>query len=63
MYVEVRAGNMDRAIRLLKRKLADDGIFKELQTRRHYEKPSEKRRRKARAAVSRLRRELQERTD
>lgn len=63
MYVEVRAGNIDRAIRLLKRRLAEDGIFKELQARRHYEKPSEKRRRKARAAVSRLRRELQERTD
>ncbi len=63
MYVEVRNNNVDRAIRLLKRKLADDGIFKELQARRQYEKPSEKRRRKARAAVSRLRRELLERTD
>ena len=63
MYVEVRNNNVDRAIRLLKRKLAEDGLFKELQARKFYEKPSEARRRMHRAAVSRLKRELRERTD
>ena len=63
MYVEVRNNNVDRALKLLKRKLAEDGLFKELQARKFYEKPSEARRRKMRAAVSRLKRELRERTD
>ncbi len=60
MYVEVKNNNVERAIRLLKKKLAEDGIFKELQIRKFYEKPSEKRRRLKRAAVSRHRREMRE---
>lgn len=47
---------MDRAIRLLKRKLVDDGLFKELQARRFYEKPSDKNRRIKRSAMARQRR-------
>lgn len=63
MYVEIRNNNVDRGLKVLKRKLAEDGLFKELQARKFYEKPSEERRRKKRAAVSRLKRELRERTD
>jgi small subunit ribosomal protein S21 len=59
MYVEVRNNNVDRALRVLKKKLADEGFFKELQSRRFYEKPSEKRRRKKRQAIARNRRQLQ----
>lgn len=57
MLVEVRNGNIDRAIRTLKKKLTDDGFFQELREREFYEKPSEKRRRLKRAAISRQRRE------
>lgn len=43
--VEVR-GDIEHAIRLLKKKLQLDGIKKELKRREYYEKPSAKRRRK-----------------
>ena len=49
---------MDRALRVLKRKLIEEGVFKELQERRFYEKPSERKRRKKRAAIARNKREM-----
>ena len=55
MKVDVRNNNVDRAIRVLKRKLTDEGVFRELQERRVYEKPSDKKRRLKRAAVARQR--------
>ena len=58
MKVEVRNNNMDRALRVLKRKLIEEGVFKELQERRFYEKPSERKRRKKRAAIARNKREM-----
>lgn len=56
MKVEVRNNNVDRAIQVLKRKLIDEGVFKELQKRRAYEKPSDRKRREKRAAIARERR-------
>ena len=56
MKVEVRNNNVDRAMQILKRKLIDEGVFRELQERRCYEKPSEKKRRKQGAAIVRERR-------
>lgn len=61
MKVEVRNNNVDRAMKVLKRKLTDEGHFKDMQKHRFYEKPSDKRRRKRRAAVGRARREEAER--
>jgi small subunit ribosomal protein S21 len=60
MRVEVRNNNVDRAMQILKRKLIDEGVFKELQERRCYEKPSDKKRRLKRAAVARERRRERE---
>lgn len=60
MKVEVRNNNVDRALRVLKRKLTEEGVFRELQERRFYEKPSDKRRRKKRQAIARTRRALSE---
>ncbi|NTW57846.1 MAG: 30S ribosomal protein S21 [Nitrospirae bacterium] len=37
---------MEKAIRVLKRKIPRDGIFRELKNRRFYEKPSLKKKRK-----------------
>ena len=34
--------NIEKAIKILKRKLIREGLFKELKQRRYYEKPSEK---------------------
>ena len=39
--VVVEGDNVERAIKILKRKMADEGIFRELKKRRYYEKPSE----------------------
>ncbi|MCK4248163.1 MAG: 30S ribosomal protein S21 [Candidatus Omnitrophica bacterium] len=43
---------LERALRRLKRKLDREGTMRELRERKHYEKPSEKRR-KARKSSSR----------
>ncbi|MDG4475738.1 30S ribosomal protein S21 [Thiovibrio frasassiensis] len=43
--IEVR-GDIEQAIRLLKKKMQLDGMKKELKRREYYEKPSDKRRRK-----------------
>ena len=37
--------NLEKAMRVLKRKLIREGLFKELKSRRFYEKPSELRKR------------------
>jgi len=52
--IEVR-GDIEQAIRLLKKKLQLDGIKKELKRREYYEKPSVKRRRKQAEARRKLR--------
>lgn len=52
--VKVRRGeSVDKALRRLKKKLDKEGIMREIRAHRHFEKPSEKRRRKA--ARARLR--------
>lgn len=61
MKVEVRNNNVDRAIRVLKRKLTDEGVFKDMQKKRFHEKRSDKKRRLKRAAIARARREEAER--
>ncbi|MFH0879538.1 MAG: 30S ribosomal protein S21 [Lentisphaerota bacterium] len=46
--VKVRKGeSVDKALRRLKKKLDREGIMREIRAHRHYEKPSEKKRRKA----------------
>ncbi len=52
--VEVR-GDIEYAIRQLKKKLQMDGMKKELKRREHYEKPSVKKRRKQAEAKRKLR--------
>jgi small subunit ribosomal protein S21 len=52
--VEVR-GDIEYAIRQLKKKLQMDGIKRELKRREYYEKPSEKKRRKQAEAKRKMR--------
>ena len=40
LEVIVEGDNVERAIKALKRKVAHEGIYKELKRRRFYEKPS-----------------------
>ena len=53
--VLVRDNNVDQALRALKKKMQREGIFREMKMRRHYEKPSEARVRKAGESVRRAR--------
>jgi small subunit ribosomal protein S21 len=39
--VTVRNGNLEQAMRVLKRKVQKEGIVKELRDRQYYKKPSE----------------------
>ena len=48
--VEVRDNNINQAMRRLKKLLQSEGVFKEMRDRRHFEKPSLKRK-KAKAAA------------
>lgn len=52
--VEVK-GDIEYAIRQLKKKLQMDGIKRELKRREYYEKPSEKKRRKQAEAKRKMR--------
>ncbi len=49
--------NIEKAMKILKRKLIKEGVFKELKLRRYYEKPSEKRKRKLKESLKKLRKE------
>ena len=56
LEVVVDERGIERAIRQLKRKIASEGVTKELKRRKHYEKPSVRKRRKSREAERRRRR-------
>ena len=43
IYVEVRGNNVEKAMRVLKRKIQKQGLVKEIRDRQYYKKPSEKR--------------------
>ncbi len=53
--VNVRDNNVDQALRVLKKKMQREGIFREMKLRRHYEKPSEKKAREEAEAIRRSR--------
>ncbi|MET3855714.1 MULTISPECIES: 30S ribosomal protein S21 [unclassified Rhizobium] len=55
MQVLVRDNNVDQALRVLKKKMQREGIFREMKARSAYEKPSEKRAREKGEAVRRVR--------
>lgn len=55
VQIVVRDNNVDQALRILKKKMQREGIFREMKQRRHYEKPSEKRVRETQEAIRRLR--------
>jgi len=55
MQVLVRDNNVEQALRVLKKKLQREGVFREMKARRAYEKPSEKRVREKAEAVRRTR--------
>ncbi len=55
MQVLVRDNNIDQALRVLKKKMQREGIFREIKRRRFFEKPSERSTREKAEAVRRAR--------
>ncbi|MFC3205219.1 MAG: 30S ribosomal protein S21 [Mesorhizobium sp.] len=55
MQVLVRDNNVEQALRVLKKKMQREGVFREMRSRRAYEKPSEKRAREKAEAIRRNR--------
>ena len=55
MQVLVRDNNVDQALRVLKKKMQREGVFREMKRRRFYEKPSEKSTREKAEAIRRAR--------
>jgi small subunit ribosomal protein S21 len=53
VQVSVRDNNVDQALKVLKKKMQREGIFREMKLRRAYEKPSERRAREKAEAVRR----------
>ena len=53
MQVTVRDNNVDQALKVLKKKLQREGVFREMKLRRAFEKPSERRAREKAEAVRR----------
>ena len=58
MEIRVDSNDVEKALRLLKRKIQRDGLFRELKNRRFYEKPSLRKKRKRREAQKRKQKSL-----
>lgn len=56
--VEVRDGNVEKALRKFKKKIQEQGLLIELRERETYEKPTTRRKRKKSAARNRWQKEL-----
>jgi len=55
LQVIVRDNNVDQALRVLKKKLQREGVFREMKRRKAYEKPSERKTREKAEAIRRAR--------
>lgn len=53
--VTVRDNNVEQALRVLKKKMQREGLFREMKLRKNYEKPSQKKKREQAEAVRRAR--------
>ena len=50
--VQVRQGNLEQAMRVLKKKVQREGIIKDYRAKSVFEKPSEKKRRKKKEGIA-----------
>ena len=57
LEVKVRNNNVEKAIRVLKKKIQKDGMMRELRQRQYYEKPTLKRQRKLKESLRRVAKE------
>jgi small subunit ribosomal protein S21 len=55
VQVVVSNQNTEQALRVLKKKLQREGVFRELKMRRYFEKPSERKKRELAESIRRIR--------
>jgi len=60
LKVEVRDNDVNKALRLFKKKVQEDGLLQELRAREFYEKPTAKRKRKKAAGIARQKKKLRD---
>ena len=63
MQVVVKNGNVERAMRTLKKKLQKEGLLKELKQKQYFEKPSAKKARKKAEGIKRYQRNLKKKME
>jgi small subunit ribosomal protein S21 len=63
VYVAVRENNVDQALRVLKKKMQREGMFREMKNRRNFEKPCERRAREAAESTRRVRKLMRKRME
>ena len=63
MQVTVRDNNVDQALRVLKKRMQREGVYREMKLHQRYEKPSEARVRKHAEAVRRARKAARKRLE
>jgi len=63
MQVFVRDNDVSSALRVLKKKMQREGVFREMKRRRAYEKPSQRRVREAAEAIRRHRKAMRKRME
>ena len=56
--VEVRGGNLEKAMRVLKKKVQKEGIVKEIKRRQFYAKPSEVKREKKKEGIKNFKKKM-----
>ena len=56
--VQVRGGNLEKAMRVLKKKVQKEGIVKELKRRQFYMKPSEIKREKKKEGIKNIKKKM-----
>lgn len=63
MKVFVRDNDVGSALRVLKKKMQREGVFREMRRRRSYEKPSERIAREKKESIRRMRKTLRKRME
>jgi small subunit ribosomal protein S21 len=53
LEVKVNESNLEQALRVLKKKMQREGVYRDMKVHRHFEKPSEKKTRKRVEAIRR----------
>ncbi len=63
MLINVHDNNVEQALRILKKKLQREGVFRVIKLRKHFEKPSERKKRENTESIRRMRKLLRKRLE